>query len=121
MSPEEILMEFRTTGKSVKGKCKELAEELIRKSKKPLVLVRGFYHCPFWGKRPHWWTKDEDGNIIDQSSFQFPTNGVCAEYEEFDGIIECEQCGKKVLEEDARIEGSYAFCSTKCLLKCVGL
>lgn len=121
MEENQILMEFRTSGKSTRGRCKELAEDLIRKSKKPLILVRGFYHCPFWGKQQHWWTKDEDGNIIDPSSSQFPTNGVGAEYEEFDGTIECDECGKKVNEEDARIEGRYALCSMKCLCKFVGI
>jgi hypothetical protein len=105
---------------SLRGKCKEMSEELVREDNS-LTLVRGFYHCPMWGKQQHWWVKDKDGNIIDPSVAQFPTKGAAAEYEEFDGIIECEQCGKKVKEEDARIEGRYAFCSTKCLRNCVGV
>ena len=85
-----------------------------------LTLVRGFYHCPFWGKQQHWWTQYPDGTIYDPTKNQFPSKG-CGEYELFDGMCECEECGKKVKESEAIFEGRFALCSTECLFKLVGL
>ena len=102
-----------------RGKCKELAETAV--SQKPeLILVRGFYHDAFWGKQQHWWTQYPDGTVFDPSKDQFPTKGL-GEYEPFDGLCECFECGKKVKEADAKFESNHTFCSTRCLLKCVGL
>ncbi len=61
-----------------RGKCKELAEEAIR-ADPSLRLVRGFYHCPMWGKQAHWWAVKSDGTVVDPSVKQFPTAGVAAE------------------------------------------
>jgi len=104
-----------------RGKCKEYSEQLV-KNNPDLILVRGYYYCSVYGKQAHWWVKDNLGNIIDPTKDQFPSkgNGV---YEEFDGIIECSECGKKITESEARFDGNghYAFCSTKCNLRFVGL
>lgn len=102
-----------------RGKCKELSEARIA-ADPSLMLVRGYYHCPFWGKQPHWWTKGADGTINDPTRDQFPSRG-CGEYEEFNGIIECSNCGKEMTEEEAEIEGNYAFCSYKCHGRFVGM
>jgi len=104
-----------------RGKCKELAE-LEVESNPNLRLVRGFYHCPWWGKQQHWWCVKPDGTIVDPTSKQFPSNGI-GEYEEFDGTVECDECGSKFAEEnvEAKFEGRYAFCSTSCLMRFVGL
>lgn len=102
-----------------RGKCKELAEEEIKKDP-TLILVRGFYHDAFWGKEQHWWCKDANGKIVDPSKDQFPTKGM-GEYEEFDGNVECSECGTVLPEAKMTFHGSYAFCSTKCNLKFVGL
>lgn len=102
------------------GTCKEACEAV--KSQQPdLEMIRGYYHCPMWGKREHWWLRDALGQITDPTVKQFPTCGVGAEYEEFDGTCECEQCGKQITEEVATTYGNYAFCSTPCLKRCVGL
>jgi len=102
-----------------RGKCLEMSQELV--SKDPtLTLVRGHYICPFWGAQPHWWVKDKDGNIIDPTARQFPSKGA-GEYVEFDGNIDCSQCGKQMKEEDADIEGNYAFCSMSCHMRFVGV
>ena len=103
-----------------RGKCKEACEELVKENPE-LKLVRGYYICPLWGKQEHWWCKSSNGNIIDPTVKQFPTKGVAAEYIEFDGYIECAECGKRIKEEDADIDGRYAFCSLNCHLKFVGL
>lgn len=104
-----------------RGKCKEFVDQAC-KNDSTLTSVRGFYHDTFWGKQAHWWCKKQDGTIFDPTKDQFPTKGSC-EYEEFDGMIECSECGKKIIETKAIIDGNgcYAFCSTKCNMIFVGL
>jgi hypothetical protein len=103
-----------------RGKCREFCDKLIKQDPS-LILVRGFYHCPEWGKQQHWWCKKADGTIVDPTVRQFPTKGIGATYEEFDGWCECEVCGKRVLEADAIIDGRFALCSGKCHRELVGL
>jgi hypothetical protein len=102
-----------------RGKCKEYAEKLCKEDPN-LILVRGYYYCPFWGKQGHWWCKKPDGTIVDPTVKQFPSKGTGV-YEEFDGWVECAECGTRIKEEQAQFEGSYAFCSTRCHLIFVGL
>jgi hypothetical protein len=102
-----------------RGKCKEMSEELCQSNPK-LTLVRGHYDCPIWGMQPHWWTKDKDGSIVDPTVKQFPSGGV-GEYIPFDGKVDCSECGKQMSEEEADFESNYAFCSTKCHMRFVGL
>jgi hypothetical protein len=96
-----------------RGKCKELAEASVA-ADPSLRVVRGFYHCPMWGKQAHWWAVKPDGTIVDPSVKQFPTAGALAEYEEFDGCIECEFCHKSVSENDAYYVLPHAYCSYEC-------
>lgn len=100
-----------------RGKCQELSMELVEKDPS-LALVRGFYICPLWGKQAHWWVRKQDGTIIDPSVKQFPTAGVCADYEEFNGECSCEECGKIIKEEDLV---SGRVCSYECYGKMVGV
>ena len=103
----------------LRGTCKEAAYEAV--SKDPtLTLVRGHYDCPFWGKQQHWWTVRKDGTIFDPTSKQFPSGGL-GEYIPFTGILNCDQCGKSVKEEEATFYGRYALCSHKCACKFVGI
>ncbi len=106
--------------KKFRGKCKQLSELEIEKDS-TLRLVRGHYICPIWGKEAHWWCVRPDGTIVDPSVKQYPTKGVGAEYIEFDGMCECSNCEKKVKEEEAYIDGRYAFCSIKCHKSYIGL
>lgn len=94
-----------------RGKCREMSEALAAENPN-LTVVRGWYWDAFWGQQPHWWCKDQDGNIVDPTKKQFPDQN--GEYEEFDGFLECSNCGKRVAEEDAEIDSNYAFCSGKC-------
>lgn len=96
-----------------RGKCKELAEVACA-ADPTLRLVRGFYLCPIWGKQAHWWTVKPDGTIVDPSVRQFPTAGAGAEYQEYDGIIECEYCLKPVPEGDAYFYAHHVYCSYEC-------
>jgi len=102
-----------------RGKCKELSEAEIAKDP-TLRLVRGTYWCPMWGNQDHWWCEKPDGTIVDPSARQFPSKGM-GEYREFNGICVCAQCEKEVKEEDATFESRYAFCSTSCKMRFVGL
>lgn len=96
-----------------RGKCKELAEQAVS-ADPSLTLVRGYYHCPVWGKQAHWWATREDGTIVDPSVKQFPTKGAGAEYEPFDGFHECEFCHKKVAEDKAYLVPPHLYCSYEC-------
>ena len=103
-----------------RGKCKEFCENLIKENPS-YTLTRGYYYCPIWNtKEQHWWCKDEKGNIIDPTKDQFPSKGI-GEYEEFDGIVECSECGKEMKEEEASYYSNYVFCSTSCTMRFVGL
>jgi len=103
-----------------RGNCKEMSESLVADNPS-LTLVRGFYICPIWGEEQHWWTKTTDGEIIDVTSAQFPSNGK-GEYVEFDGMLQCSQCDKQIAENDInKSHGSYAFCSYECYGKFIGL
>jgi hypothetical protein len=109
---ETDYMQFR-------GRCKELSEAAVA-AEPTLTLVRGHYHCPYWGKQAHWWTVRHDGTIYDPSAAQFPSRGI-GEYQPFDGWHECEQCGTQVREEDAYIDLPHLFCSSTCYARCVGV
>lgn len=103
-----------------RGKCKELSEAEVA-ADPSLRLVRGHYYCPIWNtEEPHWWCARPDGTILDPSARQFPSKGL-GTYTEFNGLVSCANCSKEVPEEDASIEGNYAFCSGACHMRFVGL
>lgn len=102
-----------------RGKCKELSEAAVL-ADPSLTLVRGHYHCPFWGEQAHWWTVRKDGTIRDPTAAQFPSRGR-GRYEPFDGTAPCAECGKTIQEEKARFESNYAFCSYECHGRFVGI
>lgn len=109
--------------KMYRGKCKEMSESFIANNPH-LVLVRGYYICPMWGKQQHWWCKDPTNNeIYDLTVKQFPTAGVGSEYIEFDGYFECEECGVRFHEDTkgAQFQGIYALCSGECYCRLVGI
>jgi len=103
-----------------RGNCKEMAQQLA--DKEGYTLVRGYYYEPFWDrKEQHWWCIDKEGNIHDPSKKQFPSNGIKEFYTEFDGTVECEQCGKVIKEEEVVMQGRFPTCSYRCAGKLVGL
>lgn len=106
---------------SLRGKCKELSEEAIKKDPS-LTLVSGFYYEPFWNREEeHWWCKRQDGSIYDPTAAQFPSGGIEDFYREFTGEFCCEQCGEIKHQDKMIHEGRFHFCSDRCYLKCVGL
>lgn len=100
------------------GKCKEICEA-ISKTNDEWTLVRGHYDCPIWGERAHWWLVAKDGTIYDPTVFQFPSS--IGEYIPFNGMVGCAECGKEMPEAEASFESNYAFCSTQCHMRFVGL
>ena len=103
-----------------RGKCRELCEAACA-ADQTLTVVRGHYWCPMWNTfEAHWWTVRQDGTIHDPTKDQFPSRGL-GTYEPFSGNVECAECGKEVAEEDADIEGNYAFCSYRCHGRFVGV
>ena len=102
-----------------RGKCKEASEAACALDA-TLTLVRGHYDCPIWGKQEHWWCRRQDGTILDPTAKQFPSGGI-GEYVEFDGRVECAECGKIVSEDDAVPMGNFVVCSSRCAMRLVGL
>lgn len=108
--------------KMYRGKCREMSEELVRNDS-TLRLVRGFYYCPVWGKQVHWWCETPDGTIVDPSVKQFPTDGIGAIYEEFDGYLNCSNCNKRIHETEMILagNGNYYMCSNECYADFIGM
>lgn len=96
-----------------RGKCLGMCREAM-KDNPSLRLVRGYYYCPIWNKKEaHWWTEKLNGEIYDPTKNQFPSKGHGV-YEEFNGTFDCAECGKKVPEAEACIDGNYTYCSVRC-------
>ena len=84
------------------GKCAHAATTMTQLFPE-LILVRGHYHCPIWGRRQHWWCMTEDGLIVDPTAGQFPSKGI-GEYEpwneeEPEPTGECLYCGEYVYND----------------------
>lgn len=96
-----------------RGKCYEMCQdELTRRPE--LVLTKGWYDCPIWGKQQHWWLVDPaDNKIIDPSVRQFPSSGL-GSYIPYDGKVTCEYCSKQVPEEEAYLVEHHSYCSYAC-------
>jgi hypothetical protein len=104
-----------------RGKCKPMCEEAIA-ADPTLRLVRGHYFEPLWGtNEQHWWTVRPDGTIYDPTRLQFPSGGIPELYEEFDGMVECSECGKVKPEAEMTFESRYAFCSYECHGRFIGV
>ncbi len=62
--------------KNVKGdgyaKCIEITLAMGKEFPE-LQRRKGFFHDGIWGRRTHWWLRDENGNIIDPTAKQHPT------------------------------------------------
>lgn len=101
------------------GKCKTICEA-IAQADPQWRLVRGHYVCPMWGFRAHWWLVAQDGTIYDPTVFQFPVPRI-GDYVEFNGRVECAECGKEMDESEAEFESNYAFCSGRCHGRFVGV
>lgn len=61
---------------SVKGDGYSQCEEItlaMGKEFPELQRRKGIYHDAEWGRRSHWWLRDQDRNIVDPTGKQFPT------------------------------------------------
>ena len=61
-------------GQYLRGRCYEMASELCAKFPE-LTLTRGHYLCTEWGSQEHWWVVAPNGEIIDPTAGQFPSQG----------------------------------------------
>lgn len=119
-TPEQIAADYA----EFRGRCQELCAVAMAEDP-TLILVRGHYFESRWPTKPmqaHWWCKKPDGTIVDPSARQFPSNGT-GQYIEFDGRIECAECGKEGREDDPEwsFESRYAFCCHRCHGRFVGV
>lgn len=86
----------------VTGKCAEATTSMVQMFPE-LRRVRGFYCCPLWGRREHWWLVAPDGSIVDPTVRQFPGGGL-GDYQEwtegdFEPVGKCINCGEYVYQE----------------------
>ena len=95
-----------------RGKCREFAEAEAAKDP-DLRVVRGWYYCSSWGRQEHWWCEDQHNNIIDPTKDQFPSKGAGL-YREYDGMLNCEYCGKQMAESDVYAVDQHIYCSYQC-------
>lgn len=107
--------------KKYRGKCREMSEALAKENPN-FRLVRGLYYEPLWNREePHWWCVDEEGQIHDPTRKQYPSGGQKEFYREFDGYFDCEECGRKVNEDNVIQMGRYPVCSERCAKALVGI
>jgi hypothetical protein len=100
------------------GKCDSVTKAMIAAFPE-LRRACGFYYCPSWGKRTHWWCVSLNGSIVDPTALQFPSRGL-GEYDEliqgedFDKRVpvgKCPNCGDVIYGIANRGKG---VCSDKC-------
>jgi hypothetical protein len=103
----------QTNYQKYRGKCRELSQKACDEDP-TLTLVRGWYHCPLWGKQQHWWCERPDNSILDPTKDQFPSKGT-GEYQKFTGICECEHCGAEITEQGAFVSPNRRiYCNYTC-------
>lgn len=100
---------------NLRNRCQDLATELSRQTGHRLVC--GYYIDPEWGQEEHWWCEDQQGNRIDPTAAQFPSNGTGTYIEV--PPPSCEQCGNDVPFEMLRDVGPV--CSGRCHAAIVGV
>lgn len=62
--------------KDTYGTCRETCRDMVGAFPE-LKRVYGHYYCFVWGERTHFWCVDPEGAIVDPTSSQFPSRGVC--------------------------------------------
>lgn len=100
------------------GSCRSYTERMV-KAFPELRAARGFYHCPIWDRREHWWCVTPNNKIVDPTAMQFPSKGT-GKYEEVSEKTlrrwveegkyptgKCPNCGGYCYKEGA-------FCSEEC-------
>ena len=92
------------------GTCKEVTEAMATAFPE-LTRIRGHYYCIAWGERAHWWLIGQDGEVVDPTASQFPSNGTGAYVPWEEGAREptgmCPNCGEYCYD------GNYC-CSESC-------
>jgi hypothetical protein len=98
--------------REIRNACAQVTADMVREFPE-LRRVRGHYHCPFTGMRPHWWCVDPSGRVVDPTASQFPSNG-CGEYDPW--VEGAEEPTGKCIHCGAYAYGGSYFCSPQCEL-----
>lgn len=56
------------------GQCLKFAREMVAAFPE-LRIMSGGYYCTSWGYRGHFWCIDAEDNVVDPTSWQFPSRG----------------------------------------------
>lgn len=77
-----------------RGKCEDMSEALCEKDKS-LTLVRGYYHCPLWGKQSQ--MGDVNTKVVCETEEESLT---CKNMKEYGDSMDCERykctvCGRR--------------------------
>lgn len=94
------------------GSCRSHTEQMV-KAFPELRVTRGFYYCPVWDRRGHWWCVTPDNEIIDPTATQFPSKGI-GEYEEVS-----EETLRRWVEEGKYLTGKCPNCGDYCYREAV--
>jgi len=86
-----------------------------------LLVQAGFYECPFWGSRTHWWLIDENGEVFDPTCSQFPSRGMGEYIPLHEASVSCCKCGQYV---PTHLIGywhhNHNVCSDRCYGRLIG-
>jgi len=103
------------------GRCKEISERMVE-AFPHLSLRKGFFYSLMWGRRTHWWCRDDGGNIVDPTARQYPDGIIfpptvdryedltdCADAELYERVpsSKCMDCGEWVYR-------GAKFCNADC-------
>jgi len=103
------------------GKCDELTRRMV-KAFPTLTRRKGFFHSVFWGRRQHWWCRDEGGDIVDPTARQHP-DGICfpKSDEAYEDLTDCtdDELAERVpsgkcMDCGAEVYGGKRFCNSAC-------
>lgn len=102
------------------GKCHLYVWEWIKYNPE-LKPQSGFYECPIWGVRQHWWAINEIGMVFDPTSMQFPSNGMGEYIPLHKADIPCCECGDVVPPFKIGFwHHNHMVCSDECYGSLVG-
>ena len=57
------------------GECREICRAMTEAFPE-LQRVYGYYDCPVWGVRSHFWCITSNNHVVDPTRYQFPSKGM---------------------------------------------
>lgn len=99
--------------KAAYGTCREVTVRMQEEFPE-LERVRGYFQCAIWGRRPHWWLRTPEGEIVDPTGHQHPSFSMASpewyqELKDTDPIPtgRCMECGADCFDGES-------FCTKTC-------